>query len=398
MLALVLALVPLTAFAAEYVSGAEVRVTTPVGGDLYASGFDVVIDAEVRGDLIVSGVTVEINQPVRGNVYVAATQVVVRAPIDGDLMLTALNANVRANVGGTVRALVYDLRIERGAIGGDLAVRGGFGGSSLTVDNASPIGGELALNVTTATVASDIAAGVRGNVAGELRLGGTVGGPIQVEVGDLRFTEGAVIAQPVTYTSTHEALIDGGTTVTATLNRIAPPAPSLQDRLITTLVWTLFRFIWAAALGAFLLRLMPGIMHGAAEALRRRPLPALGWGGLALLLVPAAAVGLMLVVIGLPVGLVILAGFVLTIYASQLVLAMVIGGVIAPQRWREGEGRRNAWRAMAVGLAIIVLARAIPIPGWYSFSGFMIAIAALGALVVYSLRRHTLNPTPSPTT
>jgi hypothetical protein len=135
-------------------------------------------------------------------------------------------------------------------------------------------------------------------------------------------------------------------------------------------------------------------LHGPATALRRKTLPSLGWGFLALLLTPFAAIGCLFTVVGIPVGIVIGIGYVLALYASQLVLALAVGRGVAPQRWRVGTGFRAAWGTLLCGLALVVLARSLPVPGWTIFSSIIVAMLALGALFIHWFRRGTLPDTP----
>jgi cytoskeletal protein CcmA (bactofilin family) len=383
-----LALLPAVALAAEYVSGSDVRVTTPVAGDLYVNGVEVTISGDVSGDVIATGVTVTINGAVHGSVYVAATQVVVRGKIDGALMVAATDVRLYADVGGSVRAAALTLRAQSVTMGGDLVVTGLLPNTGdVKVDKGSHIRGEVALHVATASIEADIGGRVHGSVRHELQLGGALAGPVQVDVGSLRFTNGALISQPVAYTSDHEVLIDGGTTVTGALTRATPAHQSVQERMGYALVFAFLHFVWAAALGAFLLKVAPELVNGAAAALRRRPLPALGWGLLALVLTPMLAVGMLFTLVGIPVGLVVLAGYVLAVYASQIVLAVIVGGAIAPARWRGKTSFGATWKAMSFGLVVVVLARSIPIPGWYAFSSTVVAMLALGALFMHWFRR-----------
>ena len=279
------------------------------------------------------------------------------------------------------------VHVEHAHIGGDLAVTGLLpGAGDVKVDRASSIAGEVALHVADASIDSDIGQRVHGSVTHDLSLGGNVAGPIQVNVGNLRFTSGAMITRPVAYTSDHEVLVDGGTFVSGALTRTRPHHQSFQERLGVALVFALLHFLWAAALGAFLLRVAPGVLRGATNALRLRPLPALGWGALALALTPIAGVALLFTVVGIPVGVVVLAGYLLAVYASQIVLAMLVGDVIAPRRWRTASGFRAAWKSMTFGLVVVVLARALPVPGWYAFSSLVVATLALGALFMHWFR------------
>jgi hypothetical protein len=132
------------------------------------------------------------------------------------------------------------------------------------------------------------------------------------------------------------------------------------------------------------------MLNGVAVAMRRRALASLGWGLLAIVGLPLLVVSLVLV--ALPVALVLTAGLVIVLYASQLALALVVGRVVARPSWIAGTRFRDGVKILALGLAIVVLARSVPVPGWAGFSGAIIAVMALGALVIYLFRRPTLTP------
>jgi hypothetical protein len=52
-------------------------------------------------------------------------------------------------------------------------------------------------------------------------------------------------------------------------------------------------------------------------------------------------------------------------------------------------------RTLALGLAIIVLVRSLPIPGWYPIVALVTAVAALGAITIYFFRERPEAASPA---
>jgi cytoskeletal protein CcmA (bactofilin family) len=381
LLAALLALIPLTASAAEMMSGDTVIITSPVSDDLYLFGSDVHVVADIDGDIVAVGARVRIDGDVTGSIYATGAEVSVTGNVGGTVMAMAANVSVRGDVGHSLRVVSSDLTVSDAVISRDLVAAA----TTVEVDERSRIEGDVRLRSTTVELSAPIGGDVRGS-ADTWRIGNRVTGRIRIDAGRLRFVEGAVISQPVEYTSDREVLIDGGTTVTADLIRHEPDHPTATERLTVTMLFATFRYLWALALGLFLLWVIPSLVLGAGDTLRLRPIGSLGWGALGMLGIPLLVVVLLLSVIGLPVGLVLLASFILVLYASQIVVGIVIGQVLAPASWRSAEQPRLG-RTLALGLAIVVIVRSLPIPGWYTVSSLMTALIALGALLIYLLRR-----------
>jgi hypothetical protein len=353
---------------------------------VYAFGAQVTIDADIDGDVIATAAEIHINGNVTGSVYLAAFSIVIRGNVGGVVMVTGSDVTIIGDVGDTVRVAASDLEIEGSTIGGDLVAAA----SDIDLDDASSIGGEVVVRGSNVVLEGDVAGEIRGR-ADSLEVGGEVGGPIDVHVGTLRFVDGARVTQPVNYTSDREVLVDGGTFVTAEMTRLEPDHPTLGERILSSAVWAVFRFLWAFALGLFLLRVAPQLLHRTADIVRRRPFPSLGWGFIGIIGIPLTIVFLMVSVIGLPVALVVLVGFVLALYASQIVLALIIGRSIAPQAWRESARLKHAAGVLALGLFVVVVVRALPIPGWYFITGAATAMIAIGALLIQIFKRDVVN-------
>lgn len=385
LVAALLALIPATAVAAELMSGDTVVVSSPVNDDLYLFGSDIRVDADVDGDIIAVGARVRVNGNVTGSVFATGADVFVHGNVGGSVMAAGANVIITGDVGHAIRAATSELTVEGSQVTGDIVAAA----QTIRVDDSSIVGGDVRARAGDAHLSGDIGGSVRGS-AGEWQIGGRVTGPIDIIAGTLRFVEGASITAPVTYTSDHEVLVDGGTTITASLSRTEPDHPTFAERMTTSLIWATFRYLWALALGLFLLRIAPIRLQEVSATLRARPLGSLGWGLLALLATPLVIIFLMITVVGLPVAIVVLAGYLLALYASQIIVGLVVGQAIAPSSWRAIDHPRTG-RMLALGLLLVVLVRSLPIDGWYSIVALLTAIVALGALVIHLFGRRAAN-------
>jgi hypothetical protein len=86
---------------------------------------------------------------------------------------------------------------------------------------------------------------------------------------------------------------------------------------------------------------------------------------------PIAIVLLAVTLVGLPLALVLLGLYLLGLYAAKIVVSLALGRALLRPR---GNPRRDALRALVVGLALVTLARALPLVG----GPIWIVVACLG--------------------
>ncbi|HUG14564.1 MAG TPA: hypothetical protein VMM78_06035 [Thermomicrobiales bacterium] len=385
--ALLLALIPATVVAAEIVSGDQIVISDPVEGDLYLLGSDIIIDAPVNGDVLAAAGRIQILAPVTGSVHAFSGDVIIRADVGGSVMAAGSSVIIAADIGHAVRAAASDVIVESGSIDGDLVVAA----TRLRLGEAGVVAGEVIMRVTNADLAGSMRGGLRGSVR-DLRVSGTLGDASDIRVNTLRFTPGADVREPFTYTSDHEMLVDGGTSITAQVTRITPDHPSFGETIARSLLFAVFRFGWAFATGWLLLRVIPETVIGISDTLRLAPARSLLWGLAALFGIPVVALVVAITVIGIPIAIVTLVLYVFVLYASQIVVGMVIGMALSRSRWKCGDGSPAYLRMLAAGLAIIVLIRSLPLDGWYPLVSFVTATIALGAIVVYFFRPRPEEP------
>jgi len=322
-------------------------VTVAAGGtvanDLYAFAGTVRVDGTVDGDLVASGGLVDVTGTVTGDVLAAGGSV-----------------NITGTVGGDTRIAGGTLTVG-GAITEDLLATGG----RLTVTSSGTVGEDL------------IAA------TGQLTIDGAV--------------TGNVLAQTGMYSKA--GTIGGTEDVTITPRESQPGQPGAAPAPTQQVIDAVRHFLVVVLIGALLIWFAPRAYARMKTALQQRPLPAAGWGIVAilgfgvLLIVVLIAMILLAIAFGLLgfsdlVGIGILGGIV-AILGTSLVFAVVAGYVADalvgvalaslvmrgddPSRWRE-------LAVLAVGAAVVVLVSSLPIVGpWVKL---VVVLLGLGAVLI----------------
>ena len=319
-------------------SGSEVTVpaSETVPGDLSASGGTVTIDGRVDGDLVASGGQVKVNGPVTGDVLVASG-----------------NATISGQVNGDVRVAAGQVRLE-GPVGEDVLI----GAGQATVASGARIDGDLIFGAGQMTMDGTVSGSVLGGTGSYTRRG-TVAGTEKVSV---RQPEGA-------------------------------KEPTVADRAFDRLR----RYVSILAVGLLLLWLLPRIVLGAAESVRRNPLVSFGVGilafiGVVVLLIVVVLVSVLLAIAFGLLGLGSLAGTVafsgaLTVAIICFLFLVAVGfgaeavvGLALGQLVVRGRSFGAAFGAMALGLVVVVLISAIPVAGGW-LEGLLVLLG-LGALLL----------------
>lgn len=363
----------------------------PAAAAVWRSGDIVTIPATetIQDDLYVAGGRVEVLGRITGDLVVAGGNVVVRGPVEGDVIAAGGEVRLEGRVGQSVRAVGGSLELRNG-VAGDLVAAAGrltTAGDLVAKGDAMLAGGELVLG---GQLGRSLRAG-----GGTIRLNGEVAGPASLTAPEVRVASGAVVAGPLeVVTRTVEPLAAGATVRGPLTRRTLTEATSGSG-----FGGWLFGFLMALTAGITLLWLLPEAADRSGEAAARTP----GWrmlaGVLALIGAPLAAALAMVTVVGIPLGLILLAGYFVALYLAQLVVAWTAGRRLFELGQARVVGFGPRVGALALGLLLVYLVRAIPLLG--PLATFVVVVWGLGtiATLLYErLRaRHAPGPEPAPT-
>ncbi|MGZ5180642.1 MAG: bactofilin family protein [Ramlibacter sp.] len=338
-----------------YAAGGEVRTGGRVTGDFGAAGGKVVVDEPVAGDAWVAGGSVEVRAPVRDRLRVAGGDVTVDSPIGGKL----LAAGGRVTVG------------PNALVGGGASLYGGH----VTVEGR--IDGDLHVSGRQVTINGD----VRGDAkvrAERVELGpdARIGGRLQYTARDeLAQAEGAQVA---------------GTVVRQRERQADDEDAVIERRWDFPMPWRSGGMLSALSLlacAAVFLLLVPRYGAQAADRLRDGPLGALALGVVAVIAVPVVAVLLFITLLGIPLGLLLLAVYPVMLLAGFFVGVLAIARrVTAALRKPQPVGFAGSLGWFALALALVLLAGMVPALGGLAI--VLLTLAGTGAAVMELQRRR----------
>lgn len=345
----------------------------------------VVVRGDIAEDLYLAGPSVDVSGTLAGDVLAAGGRVDVRGQIQGDVMAAAGVVDIQGTLADDLRAAGGDVNV-RAAIAGDAVLAGGL----VTLSPETKVAGRAWL------AGRDII--VRGAIGRELRaagqrvvIGGVVGGDVWVQAGEVEVLPAARIHGNLSYQSPVEARIHPGARIAGAVRfepRAGPPAAAPIGAAVA------FAFYASLTVAATVLYLL--FARFAAETawtLRVHPWRSLGVGLVALVMVPVVAVILAVTVLGLPLGLALLA-----LYFPYLFAGFLLGTVsIAHAAWhaagRQTPGRGAA--ALGIALVFVVLALLQWLPGVGPLALMLVLLFGLGAMTLQAYGRYTYSSRPS---
>jgi len=348
--------------------GGNVTVNGDVNGSLVAAGETVLVNGKVQSSLYSGGVTLELgpSSSIGRSLYFGGLRLVTQpgSQIGRDLVAASLSAQLAGQVERDVKAVIglpQLIGMLTGALSGGVSLPGGAGLPPGDIPQASARGDSLAL----------------------------------VNSWGPRDGEPVALVSYVEHQPHRQAAPDV---------RWQADAPTSQAAAVGD--WLLSRLrelVPLLVVGLLALWLVPGMVVSGAEQMQSSPLPAIGFGLLALVLafnifLVALLVAVLILLVGLWLGFLTLwqlaflvwaIGFsslvlavslfwLLVMYASKVIIAYLAGLLIlkpiAPQI------ARHKVLPLVLGLVLYVLLAGIPILGWVI--GVIVSGLGLGALWV----------------
>ena len=183
--------------------------------------------------------------------------------------------------------------------------------------------------------------------AGNIRISGIIRGDVELEGGEIQILEGALIEGSLHYKSPNEATIhpDAKITGTVTYEQTEWDRPHRGYGIFFSLTF--------AVAGIVLFLLFPGFTMSAAGRISSDPWKSLGIGFTLLVVTPIAAVLLMSIVLGVWVGLSILALYFVALPIGLLISCFFLGDWGA--RLLHKDVTTTGHRLVSVTIAIILL-------------------------------------------
>ena len=288
-----------------------------------------------------------------GDVLAFDDEVKITDGVGGDLLSLAMKLTVRGEVQGSIRACANEMLLE-GIVNRNVTVVGTKVecGKQFAANDVKIVGDQVVFLGTCDTLSV---------YGGTVYIGGTVRGKIVCEAGQVVFLEGAEITS-AEITSSSEPLVAGGLIdpsyepLKGSAFEDAVKFTKTPSAFVTSLVNLPLTLLVAVVLALAVALVCKRLPECAPRNFKAHPVSFCIRGFAAMVLIPLAAILLLLPMVTWPISVTLL-----LLYVVLLLLADAIAAVVLSRAWMGG---RNSYLSAALVAAIIAVLSILPFVGW----------------------------------
>lgn len=351
------------------------RTEEPTGRSEWEKRVVLPAGQEIQGDYFAFGPHVEISGTVRGDVYAAGGEVLVDGTVEGDVIVAGGKVTLSGHVTQDVRAAGGNVTLS-GQIDRNASVAGG----DVHLTDSAHVRGNLLSGAGNIQLAGQVDQDARigaGNMTGSNKIGGS----LTVAAAHIRLTSKASIGKHVRYWSEEEPSIDEGAQIAGTVTRREIPeslkGENFQRGLTGMKVMAGFvSLVSTLLLGLLLLRIYPVFSERVAATIQERPGASVGVGGLLLIGVPLLITLFMATVVAMPIGLMLGAMYLVTLYLGRVFVVLWLGQKIVHSL---SIVRSPSW-TFVTGLFAYTVLSLLPLIG--TLVTLLAMVAGLGAILI----------------
>lgn len=324
-----------------FAAGESVNLSGTVNGDAYLVGGNITVDGTVNGDLIVAGGDINILGTVNGNVRMAGGSIVTSGHVTRNF--TVLGGNVN---------FTPEARLDGSLVGGV---------------------GKVSLN---APVGKGVTLG-----AGQVVVNNSVGGDINAGVGEFNLNPNAHVQGNITYWSQNNLQVAPEASVAGQTVHNFPPQSNRAEEVEegARAIGSFFKFISFVStllIGLLFLRFFPIFSQKVVDQINNRPWYTLLMGLLSFVIVPILFLVLLITVLGIPIALILLVGFLIATYISKVFVSLLIGQKVLGLL----NQKSSIYWAYVLGLLLFYILSLVPVLGGL-ITG-IIMLMGLGAFLI----------------
>ncbi len=370
----------------RFLSGESVTVSEPINDDAYVTGGQVMITKDIGQDLIVFGGSLQVTGNTKQDLIAAGGNISVNGSVGDDVRIGGGTIVIAGNVGDELMAAGGTIDI-----GPDATVSGDaiLGGGAITINgningNAKIAGGEVIVNGEVKNGAE-----IR---ADKITVNGTIQGGATLVAKEIVLGADSAFVGDVRYWNKTGALdiathVTGGTATFDVTLQPRDGEPSFAASVATIAI----ALLWALASSALILLLLVIFLRGFFVQVEERAVKNfwkdLGIGIGFLLIVPMAAIILCVTLVGIPIGLMLLAGYIATLYLAEIFASIVIALWWANRR--KAKWSKVVLFFVSLGVLIVLnLVQLIPIAGWLATGLVIFAVIGSSVAVKWKILRQ----------
>lgn len=324
---------------------------------LVANGTNIDIAGTVDGDVFCAGQTITISGTVRGDVFCAGQTINVSGKVDGSARLAGQTVSIGGTISGSATVASQTLLLEKSGL-----VQRDLSGGAQTATLSGTIRRDLAIGASSVTINGQVGRNIKGGIE-TLTVGSTgrVGGD-------------------VIYTSNTAATVSPGGTITGTVTRTPQtqqPKSNAYTLFELTLFSVIYSFVTLLILALALALLIPSVLREASSKTLSSPGHVVLTGLVGAVVVPILILGLLISIIGFPLGILALLLWLIVVILSGPFAGYTLGRLIL-------KTEKNPFLIMLLGASLLLVSYFVPI------IGLLTALAAylFGTGMVLTTAKH----------
>ena len=329
-----------------------------VNHDLFVGAGYMKILGNVNGDVFAAGGDFENSGHINGDIILGSGNSIIGGKVDGNLRVGAGRVVINGEVARNATALSSDVLLDK-----DAAING----------NLNVLAGKVTLN---GYVGGDFRAG-----AESVLINGLIKGDVEVGSSKVSFGPDAKINGHLMYKGDKEMFIPEGVVDGEIIRK--EPTTSVnfeQNRKKVEKGVKVFRVVRRAIsilsyliIGTILSLVFASFMKKTALTIEEKPWQTLGLGFGGLIVIPIAALLIMITVIGIPIGIISFMLYGILLYLAKLPGALWIGSKILKEETKP-------LLPMLLGIFILMLVSFIPYLG--AFVSFVAMVFGIGSYLI----------------
>jgi len=360
--------VPLLAFASQPEQMVVVAADEIIDGNFIKFGSVIDIAGAVNGDVIVAGNSITISGPVAGDVIAAGSSITISGSVGGSVRVLGQSISITSEVARNVWALGSSVALsDESRVGWDLIAAGA------TITANGPVGGNITSGGATVVI---------GNTVGK-----NVSAAIDTD-GHLILTEKANIAGNVSYQAAGPEQLEqrSGAQIAGEVTQQPFSRPDAnQFKKAFSAAGLFFKMVSLFSLlviGLIIVSLIPKKVQQVTDTMLTKPWPTLGIGAAYFFVTPLAIILLFFTIIGIPLALMAIPLYLISLYVGKLFVAITVGWWLM-QRFSQGKYKGSPIVPLILGLIALIIVTWLPVLGW--LIGLVAVWWALGGLFLVKI-------------
>lgn len=335
-------------------------------------------DEVVEGNLYFNANSIDIEGKVLGDVIGIASNLKINGEVSGDIIGIYQNSNINGKVDGNIRAISNFFNVS------------GYVGKNLNLLSESFVleeNGNIEQDILFSSLNTELNGKVGSNVHGysnNVIIRGEIGKNLNLimdknkkrnYISKLQIDESAIINGDIDYKSGTEAIIKSQN-IKGSVNKQEPSGDVYKKVSAEKFLFSFLSMLFSALLINFLFRKK---MEKLKNIIIKQHYKLSGWGFALLFLTPIICLLLMLTIVALPIALITLVLWIISLFISGIISASALGNYIFKLINKE---KINENLKISVGVLLVCLLTSIPYVGWiFSLLTIIIGLGSIYYLI-----------------